>query len=435
MFLTKEKFLDDIGAYKYNFPKTSSKDDFSQVLLNFSKHLIVLYKNPISVYEFIKNLSSTDKRAIHIRDWIQFFYNVLVKERINVLERFYNSYLYTPEIDTLFKTELFKESLEELKKCLIDEEEKIIFIQRKDKTKRILRNLYAKEILNDTTITNSLNGKPNFWCSLENFFQGDIDDRLFAPSSIALYLRDKTPQTPIYLLQQYQSKASILNPAILYTLLHTKLNSNIKSKNKKIFTPEMSWSSYLLTYLSSGEEWNEFIGVDVMENVIDKSEGLYNLYKQRNPSSNKTVKLYQVPSESLLKNTTFLNKYSRTIDTIFYCPPYFDMEIYPDNSGNQSIDKYPKYKDWLHNYLFATLQLCGILLKSNGKMGVIIGNYHKKLNGEYYNLIEDFTNYMKRIEGITLVGQYFLKNRTSPLKNNNKLRGEILFIFSKQTLY
>ena len=436
MFLTEENFLKDIGAYHHSFPKKNTTSNYSNaisnVLLDFSKQLTILYRNPITVFDFITEIDSKDKRVYNIREWLDFFYLVLVEDRMNVLKRFYNSYLFTDEINTLFKQELFQDSLSELKKSLIDEDEKTIFIQRKDKTKRILRNLYAKEILNDTTITNSIKGKPNFWKSLQDFFQGKIDDRLFAPSSIALYLRDKTTQTPIYLLQQYQSKASILNPAVLYTLLHTKLNGNAKSKNKKIFTPEMSWSSYLLTLLSSGEEWNEYVGVDVMDIVIQKSNYLFDLFKQRNPNSKKAVKLYKTPSESLLKHKGFLNEYSRTIDTIFYCPPYFDMEIYPDSSGKQSIDLYPDYESWLNNYLFSTLKLCNIVLRPGGKMGVMIGNYHKKLNGEFYDLIGDFTNFMKSQNNLVLEDTYFLKNRTSPLKNNDKLRGEILFIFTKK---
>ncbi len=432
MFLTQEEFLDQIGAYQHNFPTKNSKTDSSKILLDFANKVTILYKKPIKMLDFIQSMDSTDKRSTNVREWVEFFHDVLVKQRVEVLTRFYNSYLYTPEIDTLFNQPLFNESIEDLQKNLIDDEEKTVYIQRNDKTKRVLRNLYAKEILRDTTITNSLKGKPNFWQSLENFFGGQIDDRLFAPSSIALYLRDKTPQTPIYLLQQYQSKASILNPAVLYVLLNTKLNPNPRNKSKKIFVPEMSWSSYLLTYLSSGNEWSQFIGVDVMKNVIDKSQYLYNLYKNRNPKSGKSVKLYKQPSESLLQDEGFLREHGRSVDTIFYCPPYFDMEIYPDSSGKQSIDMYSDYESWLENYLFATLKLCSTLLKPGGKMGVMIGNYHKKLNGESYALVDDFTKYMLTLKNMGLEDTYFLKNRTSPLKNNDKLRGEILFIFTRK---
>ena len=419
MFLTKEIFLKDIGAFNSHLNN-----------IEFTQKILVLYKKPITIYDFINNISSTkDKRANNVNDWVNFFYMVLVEKRIEVLERFFNSYLYTNEIETLFNKDLFRETIEELESYLIDEKEKIIFIQRKDNTKRILRNLYAKEMLNETTITNSIKSKPNFWKSLQDLFNGYIDDRLFAPSSIALYLRDKTLQTPIYLLQQYQSKASILNPAVLYTLLNTKLNTKIK--NKKLFTPEMSWSSYLLAYLSSNEEWNEYIGVDVMKSVINKSNGLYDLFRERNVNSKKIVKLYETPSESLLKDKVFLNEYSNKIDAVLYCPPYFDMEIYPDSSGKQSIDLYPNYQSWLDNYLYATLKLCSLVLKTNGNMIVMMGNYHKKLNGEFYDLINDLKKYMKTLNNITLENEYFLKNRTSPLKNNDKLRGEILFIFTK----
>lgn len=425
MFLTRDIFLENIGV-------NNSKLLKSKNLKEFSKNVVILYKTPITMFDFINTMDTNDKRAENVKEWVNYFYSFLVKNRVEVLTKFYNSYLYTEEINNLFNEKLFNESLEELEKSLFNEKEKTIYVQRKDKTKRILRNLYAQEILDDTTITNSIKGKPNFLSSLENLFQGYLDDRLFAPSSIHLYLRDKTLQTPIYLLQQYQSKASIINPAVLYTLLNTKLNNN--DKNKKLMTPEMSWSSYLLSFLSSGEDWNEYIGIDVMESVINKSNMMYSLFKSRNKDSNKKVSIISKPSESLLDNSVFINKYKNTIDTVFYCPPYFDMEIYPDISGKQSIDMYPTYEEWLNNYLYKTLLLCSIVLKHKGKLAIIIGNYHKKLNGEFYDLIGDFENYMETLKSVKLVDNYFLKNRTSPLKNNNKLRGEVLYIYEKNKI-
>jgi hypothetical protein len=430
MFYSKQSFLEDIGAFDHNLPKTTSKKTGTKTLVDLANKTIIQYKKPISMMDFINTADKDDKRLKNTREWLEYFQTVLVENRVDILERFYNSYLYTSEIDTMFKKPLITEQLSELQDSLIDEDEKTIFIQRKDKLKRVLRNMYAKEMLNDTTITNSIPGKPNFWQSLYNLFQGKIDDRLFAPSSISLYLRDNSLQTPIYLLQQYQSKASILNPAVLYLLLHTKLDSGFK--HKKIFTPEMSWSSYLLTYLMADEDWDEYIGVDVMDSVIKKSEALYKLYDERNPTSKKKMTLYKRPSESLLGDKKFMAEYSRSIDTIFYCPPYFDMEIYPDTSGNQSIDKFPTYDKWLKGYLYPTLELCSNVLKPKGKMAVIIGNYHKKLSGEQYELVDDFTSYMSKLTNMKLVDTYFLKNRLSPLKNNDKLRGEILFIFTKK---
>lgn len=423
MFYTKQSFLKDIKAHHHPF------DDKSSNLVPFAKKVVIQYKNPITMYDFIQEADSTDKRLKNTREWIQFFHDVLVTNRIEVLTRFYNSYLYTDEMDSLFEVPLFKESIDELSDSLLDESEKTIFIQRKDRLKRLLRNLYAKEMLNDTTITNSIPGKPNFWQSLSNFFQGKIDDRLFAPSSISLYLRDNTLQTPIYLLQQYQSKASIVNPSVLYLLLHTKLNHN--SKHKTLFTPELSWSSYLLSFLASGEDWHEYIGVDVMDSVVQKSQAMYDVYRSKNPKSKKIVKLLQCPSESLLKNKGFLTNHTRAVDTVLYCPPYFDMEIYPDQSGNQSIDRYPTYEKWLDGYFYPTLKLCITLLKSKGTMCVMLGNYHKKLSGEVYDLIGSFEQFMNLQKTVKQTDMYFLKNRLSPLKNNDKLRGEILFIYTK----
>jgi hypothetical protein len=307
-------------------------------------------------------------------------------------------------------------------------------------------------MLRDTTITNSIKGKMNFWQTLEQFFAGRIDDRLFAPSSISLYLRDPDNlQTPIYLLQQYQSKASIINPAVLYVLLHGLLmpirgilkggaRNDIGVGGGSLFTPELSWSSYLLTFLASGNQWREYVGVDVMESAIQKSQKLVDLYRDRNERSDapnklsfeKSVTLLKTPSETLARNKRFLKKYTEHFDTVLYCPPYFDMEIYPDSSGMQSVDKYKTYAEWLEGYLYPTLNVCSTVLKRGGKMGCILGGYHKKLNGEFYDLRGDFLKWMAEAHPeMKLADTYFLKNRASPLKNNEKERGEYLHIYEK----
>ena len=164
MFYSKQSFLKDIRAYQNPFGDSNN-------LVQFAKKAVIQYKKPITMYDFIQEADTDDKRLKNTREWVQFYHDVLVTNRIEVLTRFYNSYLHTDEMETLFEEPLFKESVEELSKSLLNESEKTIYIQRKDRLKRLLRNLYAKEMLNDTTITNSIPGKPNFWQSLTNFFQ------------------------------------------------------------------------------------------------------------------------------------------------------------------------------------------------------------------------------------------------------------------------
>ena len=124
MFYTKQSFLKDINAFHHPFDKESNS------LIPFAKKAVIQYKNPITMYEFIKQAESTDKRLKNTREWIQFFHDVLVTNRIEVLTRFYNSYLYTEEMDILFQEPLFKESISELSTSLLDESEKTIFVQR-----------------------------------------------------------------------------------------------------------------------------------------------------------------------------------------------------------------------------------------------------------------------------------------------------------------
>ena len=41
------------------------------------------------------------------------------------------------------------------------------------------------------------------------------------------------------------------------------------------------------------------------------------------------------------------------------------------------------------------------VLRKGGKLCVLLGNYHKKLSGEIYDLIEDFQSFMKKQNSIT----------------------------------
>jgi hypothetical protein len=116
MFYSKQSFLKDIRAHQHPFGESNN-------LAHFAKKAVIQYKQPITMYDFIQEADSDDKRLTNTREWVQFYHDVLVTNRIDVLTRFYNSYLYTDEMETLFEEPLFKESVEELSKSLLNESE------------------------------------------------------------------------------------------------------------------------------------------------------------------------------------------------------------------------------------------------------------------------------------------------------------------------
>lgn len=56
-------------------------------------------------------------------------------------------------------------------------------------------------------------------------------------------------------------------------------------------------------------------------------------------------------------------------DLCFTSPPYFNLEIY--NEGEeQSIVKYPRFQDWLNNFLFTALKKSWSLLSHSGFLAI-----------------------------------------------------------------
>jgi hypothetical protein len=68
------------------------------------------------------------------------------------------------------------------------------------------------------------------------------------------------------------------------------------------------------------------------------------------------------------------------VDAVLFCPPYFDLEIYPGEE--QSTDSFPDYADWLTGYWEETVKLCASVMKTGAKFGFVISNYrnHDKVD-------------------------------------------------------
>jgi len=265
-----------------------------------------------------------------------------------------------------------------------------------------------------------------------------LEDRFFAPSSIDLFLRDKGTKREqrsgvkeinyhnlFYLLQAYQPKASIFNPYSIKWIMDNVIDQALGYKGKTIFTPVLSWGSYLTAFMHSN--YTEYVGVDVMPTVCDKVEFLADWYHRKGKSyANKKTTIYCQPSETLLTDNRFLAQYNNYFDSVLVCPPYFDMEIY--HEGPQSLDLYPDYNQWLQMYWGQTVQMCCKVTKKGGVFAMIANDY-KTLDGDFYPLVDDLHKQVSSC--FQLVSTYYLQNRTSPLRVNTKDRTERLFIYRK----
>ena len=102
------------------------------------------------------------------------------------------------------------------------------------------------------------------------------------------------------------------------------------------------------------------------------------------------------------------------------------MEKY--KGGEQSIEIYKTYEEWLEKYWKATIILCYKVLQKGGKLCYILSDYGSENTKEQYDLIEDMNNITK---------QYFKLKSIQDMHNKDvhvtkhKKSNEKIIIFTK----
>lgn len=421
--------LDDFLAY---FPPVDiTKEEFiKQFTVTYSKPLTfenVFSLTPINGRKPIIK-KKEDIRYVNKDKIIEYFYEIVIRNREKYLTCFYNAYFK-------FKDPLKLNWTKNIEKGSTPEGVRIISLQQNDASRRIVRQLFPLELLDQTKVTNTVKAKVSFWQSLDNMYNNLLlEDRMFAPSSIALFLKEKGTQREkrsgiieinynnlFYLFQAYQPKASIFNPYSIYYIL-----KNILPAGKKLLTPVLSWGSYMISFMHS--DYDHYVGIDVMKSVCDKNEFLADWYRDYDKRfSKKKTEIINSASEDLLNDQAYLKKYTEFFDTIVVCPPYYDMEIYYE--GKQSIQTFPTYEKWLQGYWGQTIEMCYKVMKPGGTLAVIANDYFT-LKKKHYPLTADLDKITQEA-GFDFDEMIYLQNRTSPLRVNAKDRTERLFIYTK----
>lgn len=429
-----------------NFQEFYGQNIVNQPLLSptdFCNRFIIKYSKPISLQQYLeKNMHKTsDKRIIHREQLVSKLYTDFCLDKKSANETFFNAYLLPKkssladlkkyfvykDICTFTDTNILKKENDEspIIKPLLEfseqkQQRKYISVQKNDAGKRILRNVYYKELLKDTLVSTSMPKKKTLLdCWTDVFNNYVLDDRYFSPSVIDHYLRG----TPIhYFFQQYQPKASIINPYTIYWLLDFYF-PKICPRTNSIYTPVLSWSTYALAFCFS-QHWNAYFGTDVMPSVCEKTEQIFNEYNHKN----KSIHLFNECSEDLKADNTLSD-----VDLVMCCPPYYKMEIYQDTQNKQSTEKHTNYKQWLHGYWGQTVDNCYEILAHKGIFSFIIGNYKDYKTRKEVDLIKD-CNAVFPPEKWLLIDRIELGNRSSTLRKNSKTRSEYLFVYQKNQM-
>jgi hypothetical protein len=293
-----------------------------------------------------------------------------VKHRNEYLERFYDVSMKPPETLTIGEPPMKNKHLNN--NALV-------------KYKNVIRNLFYKEILQDTK--SGLANNPTFFDVLEDLYLNHIIDyKILTPS--AMHYMNAGRLGSVF--SSFYFRASIMNPYLVYSLNKSVL------KGIRVFTPTLGWGSYLYGFLESGTV-TEYVGTDVIPSVCRRTKQ----FAQKN-YPDKSVTIYKSPSENLLKSAEFVSKYAGHFDVVFFSPPYWQLEMYP--GANQSTTTYKTYESWLAGYWEQTIQLCQTVLCKGGKLCYILSGY-----GDI-DLLDD----MNRI-----TRKYFTYVGTQPMYNKN----------------
>jgi tRNA1(Val) A37 N6-methylase TrmN6 len=123
-----------------------------------------------------------------------------------------------------------------------------------------------------------------------------------------------------------------------------------------------------LTGFFCSKNCSEYIGIEPNPETYENLSKLTQYLK--NNIGDKKVSIYKQGSEDFCPDDLI-----EKIDIAFSSPPYFDLECY-GSDPNQSIVKYPRYEDWIKEYLDKTITNCCKMLKKGGYLIICLNNYH-----------------------------------------------------------
>jgi hypothetical protein len=344
-------------------PQNNKPNSFTD-FVKMSKVKIKTNTIPLDDYITKKNINMNDIKIL--------FENI--QKRNEYLTRFYNTSLRYPQDISIKKPPMTNKMNNN---SLVN-------------YKNIIRNMFFWDILKNTK--SGIENIPTYMDVLEDLYlKNIIDYKILTPSSL-YYMKEGRLGS---VFSSYYFRASILNPYLIYSLNKSVLHG------KRIFTPTLGWCSYYYGFAESGIE--TYVGIDVIPSVCDKVKEFANKYY-----SNINTEIICSPSEKMLTNKLFINKWKGKFDTVFFSPPYFKLELY--HGGEQSTENYPNYEEWLKEYWEKTIQLSNKMLEKGGTLCYILSGYGSQNIKEEYDLINDMNK---------ITEKYFKLKEIQPMYNKN----------------
>ena len=345
-----------------------------------------------------------------IEDFCKRCYQVFVDAPEKFLENWYNEHI----------KQTVRQGISGITPC---ETNGILDGSKKSEYGRIVKNLFWEDVYSTYT-TNSM-GLPTTYEVLKKSVEYPFIYRMWKqPSSQKFVVKDKRYNSRLFnILRGTSSKASIFNPNTAAYII-----SNIL-KSEKLLTPCLGWASYLIGSFSA--DVKHYVGIDVIPSVVDKCKLLSEDYCSNPFNEEFKYDFYCCPSEQIDKRHNFIETYKEYFDSVFFSPPYFDLEVY--EGGEQSIESFPNYQDWLKGYWEETVKMCHSVLEKDGIFSfVIVPQYQSKKETIFIgkDLSTIAKKYFTEIE--TKQIQWRTQTSLSIEKQKESGNSENLYLFTKK---
>lgn len=185
--------------------------------------------------------------------------------------------------------------------------------------------------------------------------------------------------------------------------------TNTKLSGTSIFDPVLCEVIYKWFNIDGGKILDPFAGGSVRGIIAEKLGYKYSgieLRQEQIDVNIKQAKKLNVDPNYICDDSCNVDKYisDETIDLIFSCPPYFDLEKYSDNPKDLSNMDYTEFK----KVYFDIISKCCRKLKQNRFACFVVGDIRDK-KGAYYNFV-DYTKKAFLDNGLCFYNEIILLN-------------------------
>jgi len=188
--------------------------------------------------------------------------------------------------------------------------------------------------------------------------------------------------------------------------------------SKNVLDISSGWGDRLCGFCASDSE--SYLGIDPNERLIDGYEEQRKLY-----GSDKNIEMVNSCAEEYEYG-------SRTFDTIFTSPPYFNIERYTQEN-TQSFKKFRKLQDWLDSFLYVALGNAWKVLRKNGYMIINISDvYSNHTINKICDPMCDFISHLPDSKYLGCMGYEMRKRPNSKaVKEEGGVFAEPMWVFKK----